>query len=536
MKNECMTNLCLSVNDCSALIEALLSLEENRVEYVLECCERKDWNAVEFKQEEIENILIALYVMGKISKSIYLFTTQIVLTFKQFNQSVMPSQYAIATSNVEVLDLNHPSNIEHKERVLASSRGQASKPKLHQFLTEYATEEAQVICCQLTDKEAPFFIRNDNMTSPRVKNRQQKTPEEIIVRESKEARDCRPGKPRRWANVLIVVESGPVVFDFYTKRLYILSVLTVERLCELHGHPIAMMPVLGATSAEDMKVMRLQQQHPVLVYNDLVDNNLTCPDRIYCDQLFGLLHDLYHAQLLSTIPKPYRNMFLDLDTYCLQFFGVADNSRAIEGFSLLIESENQVFKNYYYKLCDLLLKYSKATPARTWLTFDEAKKYLELKQSMEKKRPFLDQEFTFDEKLDPNFMAGRYTFNRLELIPMNAVNFMFVNYLLFQSCCQHAIENQALPCNSLFESSIEKFIAHFGFRKGAKIIFSDLKFAMLFWQHTAKMIHESNCESGPNHFCKIGYKAKIRRQVRTSVDKEALKDTQAKLQRRASFS
>ena len=78
-------------------------------------------------------------------------------------------------------------------------------------------------------------------------------------------------------------------------------------------NPVKIKPGFGAGNWEALKLMRLEEQHPVALWHPLVSNSLVQPDGYWVGTI-SHLHDFYHTYLINQLGKEMRQQYLRWDT------------------------------------------------------------------------------------------------------------------------------------------------------------------------------------------------------------------------------
>ena len=159
-------------------------------------------------------------------------------------------------------------------------------------------------------------------------------------------------------------------------------------------NPVKIKPGFGAGNWEALKLMRLEEQHPVALWHPLVSNSLVQPDG-YWAGTFSHLHDFYHTYLLNQLGKEIRQQCLRLDTK------IACPRIAFYGRFLSGEKTEEDEK--FIRIFDGI-KYRNQGNMQRWDN-DYISTLHKLETAM---RPLIDQEITEDNKVPINVCTLQY--------------------------------------------------------------------------------------------------------------------------------
>ena len=77
--------------------------------------------------------------------------------------------------------------------------------------------------------------------------------------------------------------------------------------------PVKIKPGFGAGNWEALKLMRMEEQHPVALWHPLVSSSLVQPDGYWVGTI-SHLHDFYHTYLINQLGRERRQQYLRWDT------------------------------------------------------------------------------------------------------------------------------------------------------------------------------------------------------------------------------
>ncbi|MGB0895024.1 MAG: hypothetical protein ACPGUD_11515 [Parashewanella sp.] len=282
------------------LSEAILKIPQAAVVKAETSIQKRHWNDPCLLKAAAENILILLYAMGQLNNIEFLNAVIIIKCFQQFGLSELKTPYDLPCQGCTVVDITTAEHSHHKKIFL-----------------EQIKRKSRYGC------ELPFITalsKNPNLSA------------EVIVITMK-FEDNKPHSPSyfpseqynlysafKWLNELEKEIRGPVFFAPKHNAVYIPTLSFLNNVLQLEGHSVALMPVLGTTSAADLQQYRSQEQHPVLVQNRLIDNNYDEPHELFASRLFATLHDVQHWEKLSAIEPHWRRCSLKINILMLHLF------------------------------------------------------------------------------------------------------------------------------------------------------------------------------------------------------------------------
>ena len=151
------------------------------------------------------------------------------------------------------------------------------------------------------------FFLTDNVKSLLVENK----PEYFM--KNKGSNDFQQNHYLFWIHFLNLYVPG-VWLSKDKDKIAIGSFSLLSRVIEAGiSDPVKIKPGFGAGDWDALKLMRLEEQHPVALWHPLISNSLVQPDGYWAGTL-SHLHDFYHLRIINNLGKEKRQLFLWLDT------------------------------------------------------------------------------------------------------------------------------------------------------------------------------------------------------------------------------
>ena len=153
------------------------------------------------------------------------------------------------------------------------------------------------------------------------------------------------------------------------------------------GGAISIKPGFGSGKWEDLKAMRMGNEHPLALWHPAVDSIIK-PDGLWIGTL-AHLHDLYHVAVLNGLTKAQRQLALDIDTlvntsYNEFLMRLLDKKGSVVSKNSIINEEDRVFIEGVESL------YGGCYPWKERYVQERVKD--ELEGNLKDYRPFIDQD------------------------------------------------------------------------------------------------------------------------------------------------
>ena len=308
--------------DTLGLRSAFVNLNPAKVQAVLECCKREDWNDVILTRTNVDTCLLGLHLCKKVNDVSFFTAHQIVLAAQQFGFSECHSSHTIKASDMTVLDINSPANLSNRGAILHSLRSQTQKPLLHEYISSHTNTPISVIVVTLDESEMIPFYKQGPVTPLATRKRLSKSTVTLGEEEAK------PQKPILWLGAMAYIKDMPVVLDKRTRKLYILTVPAILELSQFFGHAMQLSSVLGRLSLKQQTVYQKNGVFPVSVSNPNIFGNIEAPYHVYADRLFSFMVEMHQVVQVSQFPRECRNLLLSLQLYLCQLLDMVQQCKS----------------------------------------------------------------------------------------------------------------------------------------------------------------------------------------------------------------
>ena len=160
-------------------------------------------------------------------------------------------------------------------------------------------------------------------------------------------------------------------------------------------NPVKIKPGFGAGDWDALKLMRLEEQHPVALWHPEVSNSLEQPDGYWAGTL-SHMHDFYHLRLINKLGKEKRQWYLGLDTKI--------SCRRIAFYKRVLSDKKTELDKIFIHIFGML-KYGGGSNVEGW----DTKCISELLQLEVNQRSFVDQELHKDKDKDEDIPPRLHT-------------------------------------------------------------------------------------------------------------------------------
>ena len=182
--------------------------------------------------------------------------------------------------------------------------------------------------------------------------------------------------------------------------------------------PVKIKPGFGAGNWDALKLMRLEEQHPVALWHPLVSNSLIQPDGYWAGTI-SHLHDFYHTYLINQLGKEMRQQYLRWDTKIA--------CPRIAFYERFLSGEKTEEDEKFIRIFDEI-KYRNQGNVQRWDN-DYISALHKIETAM---RPLIDQEIREDNKIPINVCTLQYREEKI-LFDLTFREVLEINLFLFHA-------------------------------------------------------------------------------------------------------
>ncbi|MGB0894962.1 MAG: hypothetical protein ACPGUD_11195 [Parashewanella sp.] len=321
---------------------------------------------------EAENYAILLYITNEITPDEYLNLAIIIASYQQFITCIPHSlpttkkyglnlpvetitadnfyRFFIPCISCEIKNLSLPENAYFMDSFVRAHQKQKEEVECRvgsvKNLIRNNRQKFEVICVKLSQEVLPYIFPEGNT-------------------------GLGTEKIHGWILQLITGAEGVCLYDSVEQLLFIPTFKAMKCFFEAQPWYVQAIPVLGETSADEMKTYRWKNQHPIPLHNSIISNNFEMAHGTFTGFVFAPLHDLTHVSQQNNTSEKNRDINLHIDSALLKLGKQQHEQLRISYWNRRIEHilnlllNNLSFDEFSSPLKQCIVEYQKLSTAES---------------------------------------------------------------------------------------------------------------------------------------------------------------------------